>query len=110
MPETIVDLAAMLEPGELARAFHEAGIRHHSTPEQVEAALARRPNSAGAGALRRVLHGDVHVTLSTLERRFLGLLRRHERPLPQTNRPAGRRRVDCRWPAQRLTVELDSYR
>jgi very-short-patch-repair endonuclease len=28
----------------------------------------------------------------------------------QTNRPAGGRRVDCRWPEQRLTVELDSYR
>lgn len=31
-------------------------------------------------------------------------------PLPETNRPAGGRRVDCRWPAHRLTVELDSYR
>lgn len=27
-----------------------------------------------------------------------------------TNRVAGGRRVDCRWPAHRLTVELDSYR
>ena len=27
-----------------------------------------------------------------------------------TNRPAGGRRVDCRWPEQRLTVELDGYR
>ena len=31
-------------------------------------------------------------------------------PRPQTNRPAGAHRVDCRWPARRLTVELDSYR
>jgi hypothetical protein len=31
-------------------------------------------------------------------------------PLPQTNRPAGTRRVDCRWPERPLTVELDSYR
>ena len=30
--------------------------------------------------------------------------------LPITNRPAGGRRVDCRWPDRRLTVELDSYR
>jgi very-short-patch-repair endonuclease len=30
--------------------------------------------------------------------------------LPDTNRPAGGRRVDCRWPQHRLTVELDSYR
>ncbi len=41
--ETIVDLAAELAPDELARAFHQAGIRHHTTPGQVEAALARRP-------------------------------------------------------------------
>ena len=31
-------------------------------------------------------------------------------PLPETNRPAGTKRVDCRWPEHRLTVELDSYR
>jgi very-short-patch-repair endonuclease len=30
--------------------------------------------------------------------------------LPETNRVAGGRRADCRWPALRLTVELDSYR
>ena len=30
--------------------------------------------------------------------------------LPQTNRVASGRRVDCRWPDARLTVELDSYR
>ena len=45
-----------------------------------------------------------------LERGFLELLREAGLPSPQTNRPAGGRRVDCRWPEQRLTVELDSYR
>jgi hypothetical protein len=30
--------------------------------------------------------------------------------LPDFNRPIGGRYVDCRWPRQRLTVELDSYR
>jgi hypothetical protein len=30
-------------------------------------------------------------------------------PRPTTNRPAGTKRVDCRWPEHRLTVELDSY-
>ena len=54
--------------------------------------------------------GDVRVTLSELERRFLALLREAGLPLPQTNRPAGGFRVDCRWPEHRLTVELDSYR
>jgi hypothetical protein len=55
------------------------------------------------------MRGDVHITLSKLEKRFLALLREAALPLPQTNRPAGGRRVDCRWPEHRLTVELDSY-
>ena len=71
--------------------------------------LARRPNSPGAGKLRAVLRGEARVTLSKLERRFLELLHAAGLPLPDTNRPAGGRRVDCRWPDHKLTVELDSY-
>ena len=107
---TLVDLAAVLGAGALARACHEAGVLHRTTPGEVEAVLARRPRSPGAGRLRAVLRGDVKVTLSTLERSFLRMLRAEGLPLPVTNRPAGGRRVDCRWPEFRLTVELDSYR
>jgi very-short-patch-repair endonuclease len=80
------------------------------TPRQVEAVLARRPNSPDIEKIRRVLHGDVKVTLSRLEDGFLDQLRDIDRPLPQTNRRIGRHTVDCRWPEHRLTVELDSYR
>ena len=45
---TLVDLAATLTPDELARAAHEAGGRFETTPAQVEAVLARRPNARGA--------------------------------------------------------------
>jgi len=107
---TLVDLAPYLPEEELARACHEAGIRHHTTPAQVEAILARRARTPGAPKLRAVMTGEVKVTLSKLERRFLYLLGEIRRPLPQTNRPAGTRRVDCRWPAHKLTVELDGYR
>ena len=110
VPRTLVDLAAVLTPDALARACHEAGVRYRTTPARVEAVLARRPTARGAGTLRRILRGEVHVTLSKLERRFLDLLREHGLPLPQTNRSAGGRRVDCRWPEHHLTVELDSYR
>ena len=110
VPRTIVDLAATLDAGDLARACHEAGVLHGTTPAHVEAVLKRRPNSPGATALRTVLHGDVHVTLSKLERRFLKRLKAAGLPLPKTNRPAGGRRVDARWPAQRLTIEVDGYR
>jgi hypothetical protein len=110
VPRTLVDLAASLRLDDLARACHEAGVRYQTTPAQVEQVLARRPGTPGAANLRAVLRGDAHVTLSKLERRFLSLLRRAGLPLPQTNRPAGGRRVDCRWPDHHLTVELDSYR
>ena len=110
VPRTLVDLAAHLPPPALARACHEAGVLYRTTPAQVEAVLGRRPNAPGAAKLRAVVQGDTKVSLSRLESRFLSLLRAHHLPLPTTNRPAGGRRVDCRWPEQRLTVELDSYR
>jgi hypothetical protein len=103
---TIVDLAAH----ELARAAHEVAIRHNTAPKEIDAVLHRQPNRRGATKLKRVINGDEPVTLSALERRFLTLLRDAQLPLPITNRPAGTRRVDCRWPHHRLTVELDGYR
>ena len=110
VPRTLADIAASMTAHDLARACHEAGVRYRTTPAQVEAVLASRPSTPGAGKLREVLRGDARVTLSRLEARFLARLAAAGHPLPQTNRPAGGRRVDCRWPDRRLTVELDSYR
>jgi very-short-patch-repair endonuclease len=107
---TLVDLAALLDEKELARAVHEAGIRHHTSPHQVEDVLARRHNWPGARKLRRVIWGEVPVTLSKLESRFLQRLREGGLPVPETNRTVGGYRVDCRWPMHQVTVELDSYR
>jgi Transcriptional regulator, AbiEi antitoxin len=108
VPETLVDLAPVLTEDELARACHEAGVRYKTTPRQVQAVLPR--NAPGSRKLRAVMGGDVHVTLSQLERAFLELLRGAGLPLPHTNKVAGSKRVDCRWPELKLTVELDSYR
>jgi very-short-patch-repair endonuclease len=110
VPFTLIALAAQLDAETLARACHEAGVRYDTTPRQVDEALLRRPNAPGTRRLRAVLNGDTRVTLSKLEQRFLALLEHEGLALPQTNRPAGARRVDCRWPSHRLTVELDGYR
>lgn len=110
VPRTLVDLAAVLPVEDLTRACHEAGVRYRITPRHVEAVLARTPNARGARKLRRIMSGDEHVLLSKLEKRFLELLDEAGLPLPRTNRPAGVRRVDCRWLDPPVTVELDSYR
>jgi very-short-patch-repair endonuclease len=107
---TLVDLAAILEEGELARAVHEADVRHRVTADRIEAVLARRHNWPGARKLRRVIWGDVPVSLSRLEVRFLERLRAAGLPQPETNRRVDGRYVDSRWPRHRLTVELDGYR
>jgi very-short-patch-repair endonuclease len=108
---TFVDLAPELAADELARAFHEAGIRHHITPDHVEEVLSRRPTSPDAAKVRAVTSGEENVVLSRLEAKFLSDLRATgERQLPVTNQPAGTKRVDCQWPELGLIIELDSYR
>jgi hypothetical protein len=108
--ETLIDIAPDLSAEELARACHEAGVRHYTKPRQVKAALAQRPRTAGAGKLWAVMSGEVRVALSRLERGFHDLLESGDLPPPpETNRRAGTKRVDCRWPEHKLTVELDSF-
>jgi hypothetical protein len=53
IPRTLVDLASHLSLDALARACHEAGVRYGTTPQQVEAVMARR----GAKKLRVILSG-----------------------------------------------------
>lgn len=104
------DLAASLDAQGLARAFHEAGVLHRTTPVQVEGVLRRRPKRPGAVKLWAVLWGEEQVTLSGLEVRFLALLEANGLPQPETNKLVAGHRLDCRWPQRRLTVELAGYR
>ena len=106
---TLVDVAAHLSAETLARACHEAGVRYGTAPRHVEAVLKRKRNAPGAAKLRAIIAGDQKVRSRKLERRFLRRLQGARPPLPVTNRPAGTKRVDCRWPEHRLTVELNSF-
>jgi hypothetical protein len=102
IPATLVDIAPSMPADQLARACHEAQVRFDVRPDAFPPRMPR--------TLRAILHGDIPVTLSELESRFLERLREHGMPLPITNSRAGTKHVDCRWPGHRLTVELDSYR
>lgn len=108
VPRILLDLAPTTAPTELTRLCHEAWMRHRTTPDQVEACIARNPHKPGAGRLRRALGSD--VTLSFLEDAFLDLLTAHDLPLPRTNIHHKQDKVDCRWPHLDLTVELVTYR
>jgi predicted transcriptional regulator of viral defense system/very-short-patch-repair endonuclease len=110
VPRTIVDLPSLLSFDELAKAVHEADVRHGTRAEHIESVLARYPNAPGARTLRAIATGDFPTLLSRLEKHFRILLEEHDMPLPHTNRKRGAHYVDCRWPQHRLTVELDSYR
>lgn len=109
VPITLLDLTRSLPRFELGKACHEAGFRYGTTPRMVDSALRRRPNTPGARKLRAILTGDARISLSRMEKRFLELLEAEGLPLPIANKLAGGRRVDCRWPEHRVTVELDSY-
>ncbi len=108
VPRVLLDLAPSTTTEELTRMCHEAWVRHHTTPAQIEACIARNPGKKGAPKLRRALHCD--ATLSALETGFLRLLDAHGLPRPRTNIDHGGDKVDCHWPELGLTVELLSYR
>jgi hypothetical protein len=108
VPRTLLDLAPSTAPEQLARLGHEAWIHHRTTPELIEACVARNPRKPGAAKLRRALSAD--VTLSELETRFLKLLRAHGLATPRTNIDHHGDKVDCHWPRHGLTIELLSYR
>ena len=110
VPATLISLSSLLSFDELCRAVHEADVRHEIGADQIERALERHATARGRARLLALAKGDAPIVLSRLERLFLALLRKHDLPLPETNRPEGAGYVDCRWPARKLTVELDSYR
>ena len=98
VPVTLIAISSVLSFDELARAVHEADVRHDVTGPHIEKALERHPKAKKRSRLLAIATGDAHIVLSRLERHFLTLLRRHRLPLPHTNRPYGAGYVDCRWP------------
>jgi hypothetical protein len=105
---TLVHLAATMGLDDLAGACHLAGVRHHTTPRQVKAVLARRRNAPGAAKFEPIFVGDAPAILSWMEGRALELIVAAGLPRPDVNRKRGVHYVDLRWPG--LTVELNGYR
>jgi very-short-patch-repair endonuclease len=108
---TLLDLAGVLHPRDLARALEEAEVRRLVTRRQLAALLARSRGRAGAAALREALrqYDEPALTRSEAEARMLDLIRAARLPPPCTNARVGRHEVDFLWPAERLVVEVDGF-
>jgi hypothetical protein len=111
---TLVDLADVLTPEQLANVIHEAAFRDRFDPAATRAAMARAHGRHNLAVLDRALALNAAGsagTKSALEDQFLALTRAAGIPDPLPNaavQAAGRQiEVDFLWPDLRLCVEID---
>jgi Protein of unknown function (DUF559) len=113
VPRTLLDLAAVLRPSQVARALNEAEIQRPADPLSLLDLLERYPRRPGTPVLRTLLGNGVQLTRSELEARFLDFVQRSGLPQPATNAWLQIHgtwiECDCLWRAERLIVELDGH-
>jgi very-short-patch-repair endonuclease len=107
---TLLDLAAILSPSDLARAIEQADRRGLTSPNKLTHYLTRRRSHRGAAALRAAVTSTTpQLTRSEAERTFLALMARAGLPTPAANTRVAGYEVDFLWPGRRLIVEIDGY-
>lgn len=111
---TLVDLADMLSPQQLANVMHEAAFRKLFDPGQVQAQLGRLCGRTNLTVIQEALDACVSGsagTRSQLEDRFLSLIRAGRLGEPEVNVKvhAGRRRIEVPflWRERKVCVEID---
>ena len=108
---TLVDLATQLDRDQLEAAVNEADKLDLTDPEELRTALDEIPRRPGIALLRELLDRRTFtLTDSTLERRFLPLVRRAGVSPPLTRQYLNGHRVDFYWPRLGLVVETDGLR
>jgi predicted transcriptional regulator of viral defense system len=106
---TLLDLAAVVDERDLARALNEAQVLRLVTPQELAQIIGRgRPGSA---ALRAQLEAqnEPSLTRSEAEIAFLELVHDAGLPPPETNVTVLGHEVDFLWRAQKLIVEVDGF-
>ncbi|MBV9603833.1 MAG: DUF559 domain-containing protein [Solirubrobacterales bacterium] len=118
VPRTLFDLAELLTPRQLERAFDQADIMHTLDLNEINDQLNRNPTRPAAKAIRHLLrthHIGSTPTDNEFEDAFLALTRSLNLPDPTAqfyidpgdgDEPI---RVDFAWPAQRIAVETDGH-
>ena len=108
---TLLDIAELITPRELERAFDEALITHAARRAQISELLARATGRPGRPRLQALLARQTGTTRtrSEAEERFLALIRSAELPEPDVNARVHGYEVDFRWRAAQLVVEIDGF-
>jgi very-short-patch-repair endonuclease len=112
---TLVDLAGIVPPDNLAKTLSEAERLGKLDVRALDAALKRTRGRHGQGhqalsaALAELVHHGPRLTRSELEDRFVALLDAHSLPSPHMNARIEGVEVDALWPAEGVVVELDGY-
>ncbi|MBN1528948.1 MAG: type IV toxin-antitoxin system AbiEi family antitoxin domain-containing protein [Thermoleophilaceae bacterium] len=111
VPRTLLDLAATLQPHQLAAAVNQAEVLRLTDPLSLPQLLERYPGRRGTRRVREVMGETTGVPRSELEALFQEFLRKADLPRPETNAAfhlAGRWiEVDCLWREARVALELD---
>ena len=106
---SLLDAAATLERGALARAVDDARVRRLVSDSQLADVVQRHPRRRGAAALRELLAMAPVLTRSEAEERLLALMRAAGIPPDGVNTRVGRHEVDFLWRSERLIVEIDGF-
>jgi very-short-patch-repair endonuclease len=108
---TLLDLAAVVPPGDLERAVAEAERRRLASRSRLAALLARYARRPGTRALRALVEMQERPAFirSEAERRLLRLVRKARLPAPDVNAPLHGFEVDLLWRDAALVVEVDGY-
>lgn len=110
VPRTLLDFAAT-DPHFLGPALDSASRLGLLDILAIDALLSRSQGFRGVARLREALipHRTTAFTRSSLERRFLELIRSAGLPRPSMNLFVEGYELDAYWPAERFAVELDTY-
>ncbi len=111
LARTFLDVAATARPWHLQRMIERSEELRLFDLEPVESVLARNKGHHGSAPLRHAiaLYKPAPFTRSSLERRFLDLVREAGLPRPATGFNEVGFELDVYWPDTRFAVELDVF-
>lgn len=111
VPRTLLDMAAVAEPGWLQRILERSEELRLFELGPVESVIARNRGHRGAKRLRGAIAGykPPVFTRSDAERYLLGLLEQASLPRPATGYNVAGHELDFYWPEHRFGVELDLF-